>query len=217
MNPISEIKSALKGMWSLVVGMSITGKYFFNPQITVRYPWKTLDNLDTYRGHIELLPKDDDPSLPRCIACGACSRVCPSQCIYVDCGLPSDDEIAAKRRVVEVYGIPMVARLEKTPPPAGLKCRSPRAFHLDFTLCSLCGQCVRTCPVSSLRFSNNVYLAGFSREEFNHIDLMERFRRMFADRRPMPAIDPTPAESRPGEPGEGGQQPPHTVREGVAL
>ena len=202
MNPISELIKGVKGLWSLAVGMSITGRYLFKPRITVRYPWKTVENLDTYRGHIELLPRGEDPSLPRCIACGACSRICPSQCIYVDCGIPSDEEIRSRRRMVEVAGVPMVARLEKTPPPAELKCRSPQAFHLDFTLCSLCGQCVRICPVSSLRFSNNVYLAGYTREEFNHIDLMERFRRMFAGESRRPAIEPPPPDLEPGEGGE---------------
>ena len=42
-------------------------------------------------------------------------------------------------------------------------------------LCSLCGLCVQTCPVSSLAFSKDVYLAGGSRKDFE-FDLLKRLR-----------------------------------------
>ncbi|MFP4071116.1 MAG: 4Fe-4S binding protein [Desulfovibrionales bacterium] len=175
MTVFREIGKGLSGLWSLLAGMSITGKYFFHKQVTVHYPRQVLTNLDTFRGHIELIPRDEDPSIPRCIACGACSRICPTNCIYLDCMVePTEEQMKERRRVIDVAGQPVVAKLAKTPPPKQLKCRTVGKFQLDYTQCSLCGNCVRICPVQSLRFSNDIYLASYTREPFNTMDLLQR-------------------------------------------
>jgi NADH-quinone oxidoreductase subunit I len=49
------------------------------------------------------------------------------------------------------------------------------AYHLNYNLCSLCGTCVEKCPVGSLRFSQNVYLAGYTRKDFE-FELLSRLR-----------------------------------------
>jgi NADH-quinone oxidoreductase subunit I len=48
-------------------------------------------------------------------------------------------------------------------------------FSLNYNLCSLCGLCVQSCPVSSLTFSQDVYLAGGSRKDFE-FDLLLRLK-----------------------------------------
>lgn len=80
---LEEIKRAARGMWSLVVGLNITGKYFLQPNVTIHYPRQEVDNLATFRGHIELIPEDNDSLTPRCISCGTCAKACPSGCITV--------------------------------------------------------------------------------------------------------------------------------------
>jgi NADH-quinone oxidoreductase subunit I len=51
-----------------------------------------------------------------------------------------------------------------------------QSFVLDFTYCSQCGLCVQNCPVGSLRFSHDVFLAGFSRDEFV-FDLLAKLKK----------------------------------------
>ena len=46
---------------------------------------------------------------------------------------------------------------------------------LNYSLCSLCGLCVQSCPTGAIRFSQNVYLVGRTREELE-LDLMARLK-----------------------------------------
>lgn len=155
MRIIREFRLVVAGLWSLVVGLFITGKNFALPQLTVHYPRQAVPNLDTYRGHIELVAKDNDPTQPRCLACQLCATACPSQCIKI---------VIAKETV------------DKEQPPAKKAPKKrPEAFYLNYNLCSLCGMCVQSCPADSLMFSRDVYLAGYARQDFEY-DLMERMR-----------------------------------------
>jgi NADH-quinone oxidoreductase subunit I len=60
------------------------------------------------------------------------------------------------------------------------KAKYPSLVKLDYNYCSLCGQCVENCPTKALRFSTDVYLAGFSRKDFEY-DLIERARKAVED------------------------------------
>ena len=157
---ISEVYAGLK---SLVVGLGVTGKALCGPGVTVLYPREEVDNLASFRGHVELIGKDDDPSVPKCVACGSCVKACPSNCITILCPMPAKEGEEADAQV-------------KMGPAPQKGCKTPGAVIVDFSLCSLCGQCARICPVDSLRFSNNPYLVSFDRKEFR-IDLLARLRR----------------------------------------
>mgnify|MGYP000987963369 CR=1 FL=1 len=159
-------EEAYTGLKSLVVGLGITGKAFCQPQVTVIYPKQEVDNLSSFRGHVELIGKDDEPSVPRCVACGACVKACPSNCLTILCPVPAKEGEEAKEPVMGPA------------PQKGSK--TPAVVIVDFSLCSLCGQCARTCPVDSLQFSDNPYMVRFDRKEFQ-IDLLARLRRLAAD------------------------------------
>jgi NADH-quinone oxidoreductase subunit I len=173
---VSELfTEAVIGLKSLFVGLGVTGKAFTRPSVTVLYPKREVTNLDTYRGHVELVGKDDGSGLARCIACGACSRACPSQCLTVACPVDGGSGGAAGREATEMIGelIPKAAVMAPAPQKG---CKTPGLFMYDYSLCSLCGQCVKACPVDSLRFSRHVYFVGARREDF-HLDLLARLRR----------------------------------------
>ncbi|MFP5258086.1 MAG: 4Fe-4S binding protein [Acidobacteriota bacterium] len=159
-------EEAYTGLKSLVVGLGITGKAFCQPQVTVIYPKQEVDNLSTFRGHIELVGKDEDPAVPRCVACGACVKACPSNCLTFLSPVPAKEGEESKEAAMGPV------------PQKGSK--SPAVVIVDFSLCSLCGQCVRTCPVDSLRFSDNPYMVRLDRKDFQ-IDLLARLRRLASD------------------------------------
>ena len=158
-----DIRQAIKGLYSLLVGLKITGKALATKQETVHYPRQTVDNIDTYHGHIELIPAKNPPHFTKCIACGTCARNCPSGCITV-----------TKAVLPPEIG-------EDGTPQKPKKAKYPDLFELDYNYCSLCGQCVETCPVQALRFSTDVYLAGFSREDFEY-DLLDRAKQDLEDK-----------------------------------
>lgn len=164
-----EFGDALKGVWSLLVGLRVTGAEFAKKQVTVHYPRQVVDNITTFRGHIELVGKPKDPAVPKCISCMMCQSVCPSGCIIVKKSpkiKPTEEEL----RAAEEAGKP-------APKPKAVK--TPKGLLLDYNLCSLCGLCVQNCPVGSLRFSTDVYLAGFERKDFEY-DLVKRLKEQAA-------------------------------------
>lgn len=236
MQCLDSVRKQAKSLWSLVVGLRVTGDNMLRPQITVHYPRRTVESLEGYRGHVQLVGKPGDPAEPRCICCMMCVNSCPSACITVqvkeEAPPPPDPAATAapaapvakdkapaaaakadagapdwSGRAVEHGGrlIPKTRDGLVAPPeapageakPAALAAgkaadktgdkagdkpakkaakKAPGVWSLDFTLCSLCGTCVAVCPVDSLEYSSNVYLAGRSRSEFDAMDLLTRLR-----------------------------------------
>ncbi|MDY0132297.1 MAG: NADH-quinone oxidoreductase subunit I [Desulforegulaceae bacterium] len=139
---IKYFKYFFIGLKSLLIGMGVTIKAFFSPVVTVQYPREKNIIPQAYRGHIVLVV-NEKAGTHKCIACGTCSRSCPSHCI----------EISSEKK-------------------EGEKKKSLTKFDLDFTKCSLCGICVESCPVGAIEYSKEYNLAGFTKEEF-HFDLLE--------------------------------------------
>jgi len=161
MSQLSQlIEEAYTGLKSLVIGLGVTGKALCEPGVTVIYPKEEVDNLATFRGHVELIGKDDDPAVARCVACGACAKACPSNCISVLCPVPVKEGEADTGKLGPA-------------PQKGSK--TPTQFIVDYSLCSLCGQCARACPVDSLRFCHDAYTVAFDRKAFQ-FELVSRLR-----------------------------------------
>jgi len=78
---VAYFTEIFSGLWSLIVGLSITFKEFFSPTVTVQYPYETLKMPDNFRGHIQLIANEEGTS--NCIVCMMCQRACPSGCISV--------------------------------------------------------------------------------------------------------------------------------------
>jgi NADH-quinone oxidoreductase subunit I len=151
---------AIKGLWSLVVGLKVTGKNFVLPQITIHYPRKTVDNIDTYRGHVELVPNPKEPDKPKCICCMMCANNCPSSCITV-----------VPEKAPKGEGKDAKAAAAK---------KAPATWTLNYNLCSLCGTCVEICPVKSIAFSHDVYLASYDKNDFVY-DMLAYMREKHAE------------------------------------
>lgn len=169
---IEYFREIFSGLWSLLVGMKVTAKYAFAPTITTHYPFETLDIPPAFRGHTDLVINRKTGS-DKCIVCMMCQRTCPSQCITVVGEKPE----GGKKKVLTEY-------------------------RLDFTKCSLCGNCVEVCPTSALEYSHEYQLAGFSRHDF-HFNLVERFRERAWALGIEPTIadlTPVPTEAKPEKP-----------------
>jgi NADH-quinone oxidoreductase subunit I len=173
---MQQLFKTIKGLWSLLVGLKITGVELCKPWITVHYPREQVDNISSFRGHIELVPAPEDPLLPRCIMCLKCAEACPSQCITVRAHIKGDGN-GHSSHVEALMLAPEVESpysIHRTPPPEKIE-RVLDAFGLNFGLCSLCGLCVQSCPVGAIRFSRNAYLIGTTRKHFE-LDLLARLK-----------------------------------------
>jgi NADH-quinone oxidoreductase subunit I len=164
----------INSLWSLVIGLKITGVELFKPWLTVHYPRQEVQNLASYRGHIELVPEADDPVTPRCIMCWKCVEICPSRCISLRLHVKGEEAgtTAADSGLMlaPVVKSPYSAHL--APPPDKIE-RVLDSYRLNFSLCSLCGLCVQICPADAIRFSRNAYLVGTTRQSFE-LDLLAR-------------------------------------------
>ncbi|WP_419779338.1 4Fe-4S binding protein [Maridesulfovibrio sp.] len=168
MSVIKKIWDDVASLWSLIVGLRVTGKNFVDKNVTLHYPRETVTSgqLEGFRGPLELIGKPKDPAKPKCISCMMCVTACPSKCITVvksKAPKPTEAELQAMKEAEE--------RGEKVVKPKAPK--EPAKFLYDFSLCSLCGSCVENCPAKSLRYSSNVYLTVTNRKELK-MDLLAR-------------------------------------------
>lgn len=85
MNAVKTLVGTVKGLWSLVVGLSITGRFLASPIETVHYPRRVVDPevVKSYRGPVELIHKEGAPGETKCISCQMCVKACPSGCLTV--------------------------------------------------------------------------------------------------------------------------------------
>ncbi|MDR1606974.1 MAG: 4Fe-4S binding protein [Deltaproteobacteria bacterium] len=85
---LQAIWDNIKGLYSLLVGMSITGRYLLSPVETIHYPRQVVADeiMASFRGPIQLTKGKKDPAQTRCISCQMCVKACPGHCLSVTKG-----------------------------------------------------------------------------------------------------------------------------------
>ncbi len=124
---------------SVVVGMSITLKYAFQPKATVRYPERRLALAPRYRGIHEF-------EADKCIACDLCAKACPVDCIYIDKTGP--------RRIDKETGL-----VEASDARNGQLTR----FAIDYSKCLFCALCTEPCPTLCIHMGKLHDLSTYTR------------------------------------------------------
>lgn len=116
-------KSIFIGFFSLLKGMNITIRYFFNPKrgVTEQYPENrdTLKMMPRFRGRV-VMPHDENNN-HKCTGCTLCEKACPNGSISV----------------------------LNTTSISGKKVLGKYIYRLD--QCTLCGNCVEACPFDAIR------------------------------------------------------------------
>jgi NADH-quinone oxidoreductase subunit I len=118
----------------IIGGMVLTLKQVFRPKFTRQYPEEKWTPPAAFRGRPVLVLNDN--GVERCVACGLCSRVCPSLAIEVQ---------AAE------------TELEKE--------RYPEKFEINMVRCIFCGFCEEVCPEEAIVMSDEYILTFSSQEE----------------------------------------------------
>lgn len=79
----------------LLVGLRVTGKYFFKRKFTIQYPEEKTPKSPRFRGlhALRRYPNGEE----RCIACKLCEAVCPALAITID----SDQRADGTRRTTQ--------------------------------------------------------------------------------------------------------------------
>lgn len=144
--------------------IKMLGKRYYNPEgikyrmskdvegiFTIQYPEEKAPVPEEFR-FIPFLVYDvlgDGNEQIRCTSCGICSKVCPSQCIWIE---------------------------QTTHPDTGRPVPEPANFYIDIDLCMNCGYCAEFCPFDAIKMDHDYELASYDRMG-GHIFDLERLRK----------------------------------------
>jgi NADH-quinone oxidoreductase subunit I len=130
---IKGIGQILANSFALLKGLRLTFKAFFSRPITIRYPERKREVSPRWRGihYFECNEKGDT----RCVACGLCVAICPSQCIRL--------------KAVELDN----------------GARYPELYEINTVRCIYCGMCAEACPVNAIKLGKNYEFVDYRRED----------------------------------------------------
>ncbi len=117
----------------ILKGIKLTLSQIFKPRFTIQFPEERFKSDGSFRGRPVLVTEN---GIERCVACGLCSRVCPSLAIEVQA---SETELPKERY--------------------------PIKFEINMVRCIFCGFCEEVCPEEAIVMSNEYLLAFTSQEE----------------------------------------------------
>jgi NADH-quinone oxidoreductase subunit I len=136
---IEYLNEIIKGVWSLLKGLKVTGSYFVRPGtiVTQKYPnnRKDLVMFDRFKGEV-VMPHNANNE-HKCTGCGICEINCPNGTI----------EVISKTILLE----------------DGKKKRAIDKHIYRLGMCTFCALCVKTCPSNALAFSQEFEHAVFNR------------------------------------------------------
>lgn len=110
----------------IVKGMRTTVSQMFKPKFTIQYPEERFVPPASFRGRPVLV---EENGTERCVACGLCSRVCPSLAIEIQ-----------------------ASETDKN------KERYPEKFEINMLRCIFCGFCEEVCPEEAIIMSDEYEL-----------------------------------------------------------
>jgi NADH-quinone oxidoreductase subunit I len=88
-------------LWELLVGLRVTGKYFFARKVTIQFPEEKTPTSPRFRGiHAQRrYPNGEE----RCIACKLCEAVCPALAITIEAEPRADGTRRTTRYDIDVF------------------------------------------------------------------------------------------------------------------
>jgi len=92
---ITFFKDIIRGALSLIKGMLVTLKYFFQAPTTLQYPTQKLKMAQRFRGLVDLHKE-------KCIICYQCVKICPTGCLAI-----SHKQGEDKKKQLEIFNYNM--------------------------------------------------------------------------------------------------------------
>lgn len=121
-------KDIAQGVWSLLKGMMVTGRYFVRHRsetITQQYPDNRASLVLPERFRGEVVMPHDTHNEHACTGCTACELACPNGTIKI------------------------ITKFEVSPEGKKKKAIDKFVYHLE--LCTMCNLCIEACPTSAIK------------------------------------------------------------------
>ncbi len=136
-----------KGFKTLLTGMRVTGKYFFNARkeiITQQYPdnRSTLTFPERFRGRVYMPHNENNEH--RCTGCQACEIACPNGSIEIVWDRILNPDTGKKKKTIDKH-----------------------IYHLS--MCTMCNLCIIACPTDAIKMSHEFELAAFDRADLTMV------------------------------------------------
>jgi len=138
---IDYFKAIVLGLWSVVVGMSVTMKYFFAKKVTLQYPDQRWEMPERFRGMVKC-----DPD--KCISCLYCVNICPVSCITLE-----SVKVDVPAKVINLEGKEMKRLKDVT------------NFEIDVAKCIFCGLCTEGCTTGAIFMSHDYEISCYHRKD----------------------------------------------------
>lgn len=119
----------------IIKGLALTLKHMVSPAVTRQYPEEKREPFPGSRG-LHALVRDEATGREKCVGCGLCAAMCPSQCIYIYTSEGEDH-----KKVVERY-------------------------EIDTLRCVFCAFCVEACPYGAVALTEHFEYSDYTREAF---------------------------------------------------
>jgi NADH-quinone oxidoreductase subunit I len=127
-------KAIIVGFFSLIGGMGITIREFFQSDVTLQYPDQRWRMHERFRGRVDM-PLDPLSGAHKCTLCMMCVRICPNNSL----------------EIVQTKG-------------ADGKGRILGQYIYKLSTCTLCELCVEACNFDAIRMSQDYELATYDRQ-----------------------------------------------------
>lgn len=126
-NAVHYLKSFT--LWELLVGLALTGKYFFKKKITIQFPEEQTPLSPRFRGMLALrrYPNGEE----RCIACKLCEAVCPALAITIESEERSDGTRRTTRYDIDAFKCINCGLCEESCPVDSIVVTPIHHYHME--------------------------------------------------------------------------------------
>lgn len=116
-------------LWDLLVGMRLTGAYFWKRKITIQYPEEKTPVSPRFRGlhALRRYPNGEE----RCIACKLCEAVCPALAITIDSEPREDGSRRTTQYDIDLFKCIYCGLCEEACPVDSIVLTNMADYHLE--------------------------------------------------------------------------------------
>jgi NADH-quinone oxidoreductase chain I len=136
---LEYFKNTWQGLWTAIIGMTVTFKHLFVPAVTIQYPDVKVQMPERSRNRLYVNMDD-------CIGCDQCARACPVDCITIETvkSIPGED-------------LGLTSQGKK-------KALWVTQFDIDIAKCCYCSLCVYPCPTDCIYMTNVYEFSEYERD-----------------------------------------------------